>query len=440
MRMKNPRILLHTAVRAAQPERGWHRPGELAVAAILLAAVAVGIVREVRAAYGPFNEWSVGEWLINYHGGFIRRGLPGEVIHWLATVWHVSPITSAVAVSLVSYGMLAVLVFLHGMGLLFMPTMLSAVALGAFPLGGYLIRKDAFLLVLFAIAVTITASASRSGSPMRTLTGFLATNVLAVVAILSHESFAFFGLPGLVLIAATTGGRLRPARGLLWILPAIAAMVAVLTSTGSPSHAAAIHASWQHLPEPLPPGRLADPRGPQGAIWFLKHTPREAAGAARIVLEKVDRQIFWEPVMWFLTALAALCFVRERPYRPHASHADGDNQRTGLWLAIALEGLAIAPLFLIAYDWGRWIALWLTSSILIAPYLVDSHSALASVGTLRVVASLTSRMTRWADALPRAPETLPWFLLVFGNPGWSWELTRYAKSTPLGTLLDLVMP
>jgi hypothetical protein len=29
------------------------------------------------------NSWTVGEWLISYAGGFVRRGLPGEIIHFI---------------------------------------------------------------------------------------------------------------------------------------------------------------------------------------------------------------------------------------------------------------------------------------------------------------------------------------------------------------------
>ena len=30
------------------------------------------------------NTWTVGEWLISYAGGFVRRGLPGEVIYLIS--------------------------------------------------------------------------------------------------------------------------------------------------------------------------------------------------------------------------------------------------------------------------------------------------------------------------------------------------------------------
>ena len=30
------------------------------------------------------NSWTIGEWLISYKGGFVRRGLPGQIIHFIA--------------------------------------------------------------------------------------------------------------------------------------------------------------------------------------------------------------------------------------------------------------------------------------------------------------------------------------------------------------------
>ena len=38
------------------------------------------------------NSWTVGEWLISYAGGFVRRGLPGELIHFISLKYSLSPI------------------------------------------------------------------------------------------------------------------------------------------------------------------------------------------------------------------------------------------------------------------------------------------------------------------------------------------------------------
>ena len=38
------------------------------------------------------NSWTIGEWLISYAGGFVRRGLPGELIHIISEFFGISPI------------------------------------------------------------------------------------------------------------------------------------------------------------------------------------------------------------------------------------------------------------------------------------------------------------------------------------------------------------
>ena len=38
------------------------------------------------------DSWTIGEWLINYQGGFVRRGLLGEAIYLLCNVIKISPI------------------------------------------------------------------------------------------------------------------------------------------------------------------------------------------------------------------------------------------------------------------------------------------------------------------------------------------------------------
>ncbi len=38
------------------------------------------------------NSWTVGEWLISYACGFVRRGLPGELIHFISTQYLFGPI------------------------------------------------------------------------------------------------------------------------------------------------------------------------------------------------------------------------------------------------------------------------------------------------------------------------------------------------------------
>ena len=49
------------------------------------------------------DNWTIGEWLINYQGGFVRRGFGGELIYYLSTIFKISPIYLIWIVSIISY-------------------------------------------------------------------------------------------------------------------------------------------------------------------------------------------------------------------------------------------------------------------------------------------------------------------------------------------------
>ena len=57
------------------------------------------------------DAWTVGEWLISYAGGFVRRGLPGEIIHFISSELSVSPILIVWFFSITALICLAALLF-----------------------------------------------------------------------------------------------------------------------------------------------------------------------------------------------------------------------------------------------------------------------------------------------------------------------------------------
>ena len=43
------------------------------------------------SGYLEHNSWKIGDWLINYQGGFVRRGLLGELIYQVSFFTHIDP-------------------------------------------------------------------------------------------------------------------------------------------------------------------------------------------------------------------------------------------------------------------------------------------------------------------------------------------------------------
>ena len=58
------------------------------------------------------DSWTIGEWLINYQGGFVRRGFLGEGIYFLCNAIEVSPIFVIWFISITSYFLLVKLITL----------------------------------------------------------------------------------------------------------------------------------------------------------------------------------------------------------------------------------------------------------------------------------------------------------------------------------------
>ena len=51
------------------------------------------------------DSWTIGEWLISYAGGFVRRGLPGELVQFFSRKYSLSPIVLVWILSVfASYG------------------------------------------------------------------------------------------------------------------------------------------------------------------------------------------------------------------------------------------------------------------------------------------------------------------------------------------------
>ena len=55
-------------------------------------------------AYLFHDEWAIGDWLINYQGGFIRRGFLGEIIYLISKFTHINPGLYVVMLHIVFYG------------------------------------------------------------------------------------------------------------------------------------------------------------------------------------------------------------------------------------------------------------------------------------------------------------------------------------------------
>ena len=101
------------------------------------------------------DSWTIGEWLINYQGGFVRRGLLGEGIYILCNVTKISPIYVIWLISVSSYYLLLKLTIFEAKNKVSNLFLLSPGIFLAPIIGDFLIRKDLLLLLIFLISLKL---------------------------------------------------------------------------------------------------------------------------------------------------------------------------------------------------------------------------------------------------------------------------------------------
>ena len=94
------------------------------------------------------DQWGMTDWLVNYEGGFVRRGLGGFLLYHASQSWQIAANHLAVIVSVI--GFLALLIWLYRKATEFFPlAFLFSCAVLGFPIYQYtIVRKDCILLLL----------------------------------------------------------------------------------------------------------------------------------------------------------------------------------------------------------------------------------------------------------------------------------------------------
>ncbi|HUB18831.1 MAG TPA: hypothetical protein VL990_09375 [Acidobacteriaceae bacterium] len=355
----------------SQPPRDSALP-EIFFAAVILPLVAIAIAEAHRSfLVSPGTDWNSSEWMIDYSAGFMRRGLGGTLLlHLLhATGWSFF----AVLTSLTTAAFLALCGIagwmsrrtrapaLWRLALLLNPLLLVAAAeYGSFA------RKD--ILVLWGTVVNVAAShwilqRNPSGSRQRLRLALLA---LAVVLVLSvflaglHEGlFLFAWLPVNAAVAAYVLRRLYPNRnaGLaalaLAFTPGLAIIVASVLHHGGPGAAQTICRSWRFaFPVNCTPGPQF-PKAIDALAWSMR---RDVVGCLSFVWTAGHYYLF---IFALLAVLAvALLLVAMLVLAPAA-------RLEHLLTTTAVSFLFAIPLFILGTDWGRWLFLAATSSLIV---------------------------------------------------------------------------
>ena len=368
------------------------------------------------------NSWTVGEWLISYAGGFVRRGLPGQIIHNISTLYFISPILLIWLFSVAALMSFAILLLDFCKDSFQKSFLLSQLIILAPISDNFLIRKDTFLVLLYGLSLLALKKFSKE--KISKFSCILCVNFFSIIGILSHEAYGIWGFPSLIIIFYLLNRVTRKGIyesilfSIFYLFPSILSFTLCWVFKGNLQQALLIHESWQNLKDILPTlGSLYESQ-PLGAIAAI------GWGKSQIYVSSLFSQfnllIFWHPGMWLLTIYIVLkLFIgKKQDYFQSAKRS-----------IVCLQLIAFFPLFLFV-DIGRWIFMWLSSSALLFAFLIQVF------GIEKVIFYTEGfkggKFLKKIITPFNSPKTYNIFLLSVGIPHCCWSIGRYIVSNPIG--------
>jgi hypothetical protein len=318
----------------------WLRP--LVAGLLVLAALPVLHDLSRDLARGG-NRWKQGDWLINLGAGPLRRGPLGSALLWVSHVTGLDPVALVVALQAALLLLLLALVLRAVWRHLGHPAVaLLWLSPGVFPLfwagdpQGSL-RKEVLPFVALGVVVAAQVRAKPGLAPL-----FVAVAIL-LVGVLGHEGSALLAplFAGVLVVALVQRGS---GRALTVALPALA--LVGTTALGLYAIRHPMLADTSLLCEPVQEG--GPPR------WFCR------VGAIAQLHSDLPTERARVRDLRPAPALAGFALTYALAAAPILYAVACCRRRRILLLLFGLTGLAIAPLFAVGADWGRWIDLHLT--------------------------------------------------------------------------------
>ena len=291
------------------------------------------------------DSWTIGEWLINYQGGFVRRGFLGEGIYFLCNVIKVSPIFVIWFISITSYFLLVKYTIIEAKDKVSEAFLLSPCVFLAPIIGNFLIRKDILLLLIFLFNLKIL----KSHNPNTFI-----LNILNIIGILIHESFAIYALPIQFFVFRNKLNIVKTKVILFKFIPSILFFISCFIFKGNQSQAMFIHQSWINKPLLFPFENL-NYELPLGAINAIGWSFQDNL---KILLASLTefKGILWMPLIWLASAIFLGSFFL------------GDYSGKDIKIksfVLSFQFLPFSILCFSGWDYGRWIFIWILSSTLI---------------------------------------------------------------------------
>lgn len=304
------------------------------------------------------SSWALGDWLINYSGGFVRRGLLGEVILFAASYIHLSPIYLVMLLQLGCYGVILVTVWTLLRGSqwpIWLIALVVSPATLAFPIvdsqAGF--RKE---IIYFAAMSGLLLMLRRRTQKTWILSSYL--SIVIIISTMSHEALVCF-LP--YYLAALTLGLRDFARAIKsFIVPAVLAVIVGYSMLVHPGNATTASEICESVQESVKRPTLDLCSGAINAIGDDRRIARE-----RVIQIDCSAAVFRLYALLSLLSLLPIAIGAVDLWR----NSKCREEILVVMAAFCLSLPASLILFVYADDWGRWIYIHIFSISLLLFFL-----------------------------------------------------------------------
>lgn len=320
-----------------------------------------------KAIFVQPNSYQFTEFLINYEGGFVRRGLLGELLLWFCSLTALSPFTIISVISLAAWGGFILYFFRKFKKADYCWWLLASPLFWGPP--GSVIRKD-YLCYLIIIAMMYIIRNHHQLSIPR----FLAVCGLTTLGMFLHEAFVFYG-PTVICLILIADSSTR-VKGIILTGLSVCVFLLFTYFKGTPDTPSQIIHSWNtllgHDILTLSPNSIeALGRDSMAQFKFhIIHNLHEYGGSFFGWSGIIIRPLFAVLAYYFIINFI---FV----FR-HFSPREEARMRTNLSIIYIFSFICMLPMFVfLSCDYGRLYQYVVVATL--SAFIIFSPAALASI-------------------------------------------------------------
>jgi hypothetical protein len=391
-----------------------------------LISLAYHMLRQIYAGY-TVECWQLTDMLINYQGGFVRRGLLGDLILWLYHAFDLHPYWVVLSISFLCYVILGFFFLYHfvkkGYTLFFFPFVFF---FGNPILNDFWVRKDCLLLLVFIGVIYFFTQGGKWK--------MIPVTILSVLGLLIHEALAFFLIPILALLLwkeEKKNAKYQVLHLILNLLPILGTLCIIALFSGNWDTSGQIWDSWKGISFPVEPDvKHKIPAAIDAVSWPFSRT-------VELVWENVFynfRHHIYAPLAWLAIIFTTFWILSNTEKVKFTLFGSGQNEinKSRISNFLIFQWIALIPLFTIGADYGRWIFYWTTSSFALF-ILVPAEKADALFP--KFITQLRMKITHLGNSIFGNTSIL-FLSFLIGHNGYIFDIYKSLENSALVVILQ----